>query len=115
MPRKNYNLDIPNVIFLPYYEWDHDCAKTLRWFPDIQQREIKYKYSAICNRITQNKKPSPGSHAPVCWSPGEFRRPVNIYSFHICNHVFVEVPYESVFSGVCTMKVLDLFVRLNAG
>ena len=55
MPRKNYNLEIPNVIFLPYYEWDHDCAKTLRWFPDIQQREIKYKYSAICNRITQNK------------------------------------------------------------
>ena len=29
MPRKNYNLDIPNVIFLPYYEWDHDCAKNV--------------------------------------------------------------------------------------
>ncbi len=55
MPRKNYDLDIPGVTFYPYYEWDMDCAKVLRWFPNVKTKDIVHKYSAICNRITQNK------------------------------------------------------------
>jgi len=55
MPRKNYDITLPGITFFRYYAWDYDCAKTLRWFPGIEPRKIKYKYSAICNRASQSK------------------------------------------------------------
>lgn len=45
----------PNVYFFNYYSWHYHLQQMMSWFPDRQPRTVKYKFSAVCNRITQAK------------------------------------------------------------
>jgi hypothetical protein len=45
----------PNVHFFQYYSWHYHMQKIMEWFPDRQARNVKYKISNVCNRITQSK------------------------------------------------------------
>ena len=44
-----------NVHFFNYYSWHYHMETIMSWFPNKQPRRIKYKVSAVCNRITQSK------------------------------------------------------------
>ncbi len=51
-----YDLPLPsNVRFYNYYSWHHHIDQIIRWFPERQPRDIKYKISNVCNRVTQSK------------------------------------------------------------
>lgn len=51
-----YNFPLPsNVHFYNYYGWHHHIDRIIKWFPVKQKRNIKYKVSNVCNRITQSK------------------------------------------------------------
>jgi hypothetical protein len=51
-----YNIPLPpNVHFYNYYSWHHHIDQIIRWHPNKQSRNVKYKISNICNRITQSK------------------------------------------------------------
>jgi hypothetical protein len=45
----------PNVYFFPFYSWHIHLDQIMQWFPHRQNRDLKYKVSAVCNRITQSK------------------------------------------------------------
>jgi hypothetical protein len=51
----NYNVIIENVHFYNYYVWHYQVNTILDWNPDPTPKNIKYKASAFCNRITQSK------------------------------------------------------------
>jgi hypothetical protein len=44
-----------NVHFFNYYSWHYHMQQMMSWFPKRQPRNVKYKISAVCNRITQSK------------------------------------------------------------
>jgi hypothetical protein len=44
-----------NVHFFNYYSWHYHMQQMMSWFPIKQPRQIKYKISSVCNRITQAK------------------------------------------------------------
>jgi len=44
-----------NVHFFNFYSWHIHLRQMMDWFPNRQNRNLKYKISAICNRITQSK------------------------------------------------------------
>jgi len=44
-----------NVHQLQYYHWHHQIDKIKCWFPTPVSKNINYKASAFCNRITQSK------------------------------------------------------------
>jgi hypothetical protein len=44
-----------NVHQYQYYHWHHQIDKIKRWFPSPVSKNIAYKASAFCNRITQSK------------------------------------------------------------
>ena len=44
-----------NVHFFNYYSWHYHMEQMMSWFPIRQPKQVKYKISAICNRITQSK------------------------------------------------------------
>jgi hypothetical protein len=44
-----------NVHFYSFYSWHIHLDKMMQWFPDRRSRQLKYKISAVCNRITQSK------------------------------------------------------------
>ena len=44
-----------HVHFFNYYSWHHHMDTMMTWFPDRQPRNLRYKVSAVCNRITQAK------------------------------------------------------------
>ena len=48
---------IPRVRFLPYFYWHIQLDNIFKWFPTPEQytKNIKFKASAICNRIQTNK------------------------------------------------------------
>jgi len=51
-----YNFPLPaNVYVYRYYSWHHHIDQIIQWFPKQQPRNVKYKASNICNRITQSK------------------------------------------------------------
>ena len=52
----NYNFPCPsNVHFFNFYSWHTHLNQIMEWFPNKQIRNLKYKVSAVCNRITQSK------------------------------------------------------------
>lgn len=55
-PGRDYELNIPNITFIGYTELHHDLNKMIGWFgvEDVPSKK-KYKFSTICNRITQGK------------------------------------------------------------
>ena len=51
-----YNFALPaNCFFYNYYSWHYHIEKIQSWFPDIQNKNLQYKVSAVCNRITTHK------------------------------------------------------------
>jgi hypothetical protein len=44
-----------HVHFFNFYSWHIHLEQIMTWFPHRQQRNLKYKVSAVCNRITQSK------------------------------------------------------------
>jgi hypothetical protein len=51
-----YNFPFPdNVFFYQFHSWHYQMDRIMSWFPDRVPREVKYKASAICHRITQSK------------------------------------------------------------
>lgn len=51
----NYNIKINNVHFYNYYVWHYQINTILEWNPSTAPKNIKYKASAFCHRITQSK------------------------------------------------------------
>lgn len=52
----DYNFPWPsNVHFFNFYSWHIHLHQIMEWFPKKQSRNLKYKISAVCNRITQSK------------------------------------------------------------
>lgn len=52
---QSYNTVIPNVTFVSFYYWHEQLRKIHNWF-GIQGKTVpKYKFSAICNRVSQSK------------------------------------------------------------
>ena len=51
-----YNTPFPsNIYFFNYYSWHQHLDTIMTWFPNKQPRQVKYKVSVVCNRITQSK------------------------------------------------------------
>jgi hypothetical protein len=55
-PGNAYNYHIDNTIFLSYIPWHTDIDNIIKWH-GIQSAPYKkkFKYSAVCNRVTQSK------------------------------------------------------------
>lgn len=52
----SYDFPWPShVHFYNFYSWHIHLDKIMSWFPHRQKRNLKYKISAVCNRITQSK------------------------------------------------------------
>jgi len=52
----SYNYPWPsNVYFYNFYSWHIHLEQIMNWHPIRQKRNLKYKISAVCNRITQSK------------------------------------------------------------
>jgi len=51
----HYNTRISGVTFLPFYYWHFQLDKMQKLFGNAFTKNIKYKTSAFCNRITQSK------------------------------------------------------------
>jgi hypothetical protein len=52
---QSYNLKIPGVEFLSFYYWHYQLQQMQEWF-GIKEKVIPtYKFSAVCNRISQSK------------------------------------------------------------
>lgn len=55
-PGKNYNFQLDNTTFITYISLHHDLDKMISWWgKDPIPTNKKYKFSAICNRISQSK------------------------------------------------------------
>jgi len=52
---QSYGLDIPGVHFLPFFYWHYQLQKMQEWFDTKEKSTPKYKFSAVCNRISQSK------------------------------------------------------------
>jgi hypothetical protein len=52
-----YDLKIPGVYFVPFYYWHYQLDTMIEWFGVQEKVKVKpkYKFSAVCNRITQSK------------------------------------------------------------
>jgi hypothetical protein len=51
-----HDFDHPShVHFYTYFSWHHQIGQIIKWFPNAKKKNIKYKASALCNRITQSK------------------------------------------------------------
>lgn len=51
----HYDLEISGVHFLPFYYWHYQLKKMQEWFGIKEKIQPEYKFSAVCNRISQNK------------------------------------------------------------
>jgi hypothetical protein len=51
----DYNYSIPNVHFVPFFYWHRQLDKINNWFGIQPKPQPQYKFSAVCNRITQSK------------------------------------------------------------
>lgn len=53
---ESYDFPWPShVHFFSFYSWHVHLNQIMSWFPHRQPRNLKYKASAVCNRITQSK------------------------------------------------------------
>lgn len=55
-PGKDYGFSIPRVHFISHVTWHQDLEKMIEWHGIQDVPDTKnFKYSAICNRVTQSK------------------------------------------------------------
>jgi len=52
---QSYNFTIPGVQFLPFFYWHHQFEQMHKWFGIKEKTNPQYKFSAVCNRISQSK------------------------------------------------------------
>jgi hypothetical protein len=52
---QSYNFKIPGVKFLPFYYWHYQLQQMQEWFGIKEKAMPAYKFSAVCNRISQSK------------------------------------------------------------
>ena len=52
---QNYNLKISGVHFLPFFYWHYQLQKMQEWFGIKEKITPTYKFSTVCNRISQSK------------------------------------------------------------
>jgi hypothetical protein len=52
---QSYNFKIPGVHFLPFYYWHYQLNQMQEWFGVKEKTVPKYKFSSVCNRISQSK------------------------------------------------------------
>jgi len=52
---QSYNFKIPGVHFLSFYYWHYQLQEMQEWFGVKEKIVPKYKFSAVCNRISQSK------------------------------------------------------------
>ena len=51
-----YDRKLPdNLYCFTYYYWHSQLEKILGWYPKNPTKKIQYKFSSICNRVTQSK------------------------------------------------------------
>lgn len=51
----DYELNLPNIYFVSFFYWHYQMELMLSWFGVQQKQKPYYKFSAVCNRITQSK------------------------------------------------------------
>ena len=51
----HYDVDITGVYFMPFFYWHYQLQQMQNWFGIQEKKQPKYKFSAVCNRITQSK------------------------------------------------------------
>jgi len=51
----DYGLEIPGVHFIPFYYWHYQFELMQEWFGINEKTNPRYKFSAVCNRISQSK------------------------------------------------------------
>ena len=49
------NLELPGVHFLPFYYWHYQLKRMQDWFGIKEKSKPNYKFSAVCNRVSQSK------------------------------------------------------------
>jgi hypothetical protein len=52
---QSYNFKIPGVYFLTFFYWHYQLKQMQEWFGIEEKTNPKYKFSAVCNRISQSK------------------------------------------------------------
>jgi hypothetical protein len=52
---QSYNFTIPGVHFLPFFYWHYQLKEMCNWFGIKEKTNPRYKFSAVCNRISQSK------------------------------------------------------------
>jgi hypothetical protein len=52
---QSYNFKIPGVCFLPFFYWHYQLTQMQKWFGVEEKKHLKYKFSAVCNRVSQSK------------------------------------------------------------
>jgi hypothetical protein len=55
-PGNHYDYQLPNTEFVTHITWHRDCALLIDWWgvqPTLEKKQ--YKYSAVCNRMSQGK------------------------------------------------------------
>jgi hypothetical protein len=52
---QSYNFKILGVHFFPFFYWHYQLQKMQEWFGVKEKLKPTYKFSAVCNRISQNK------------------------------------------------------------
>jgi len=52
---QSYNFTIPGVYFLPFFYWHYQLQQMHNWFGFKEKTNPQYKFSAVCNRISQSK------------------------------------------------------------
>ena len=52
---QNYDLEIPGVHFLTFFYWHYQLDKMCKWFGIEEKTTPQYKFSAVCNRVSQSK------------------------------------------------------------
>lgn len=52
---QSYNFKIPGVYFLTFFYWHYQLKQMQEWFGVKEKINPKYKFSAVCNRISQSK------------------------------------------------------------
>lgn len=50
-----HDMNLPNVTFLRWMSWHRQLERMIEWFGSDINKNIRYKVSALCNRLTQSK------------------------------------------------------------
>jgi len=92
-----YDVRINNITFIPYTHWHKDLEKMVKWWGiNDTSSTKKYKFSAVCNRVTQSKVwittkllQSAQSESLIIHS-SKFTEDKNIHSWEHCGNTVLD-------------------------